>query len=130
MRKQKQIDEKALAQLIEAFDKLLIPAGEPHLLFKTNSIKVRNEHDLYIVQQYNEEYSKRLNRYMLAHYGESMLYCRADIERIKYNAACEMNEYLHYKIKPTIRYSTFIVEDLYDEADKDKCVPTIKYETW
>lgn len=129
MRKQKQIDEKALAQLIDAFDKLLIPAGKPHSLFKTNSIKVRNEHDLYVVQQYNEEYSKRLNRYMLNHYGESMLYCRSDIERIKYNVACEMNEYLHYKIKPTIHYGTFIVEDLYDE-DKDKCIPTIKYETW
>ena len=123
-----EIDLKELQTLISAFDKLLVPNGKPIVLFKSNSIKVRDDHDELMVNEYNKEYEKRLNRYTYHHYGESIFYCRRDLEMMKYNVARELNEQLHYKFTPRINSSgDFIVEDRYEENNTPNSSNRIYY---
>lgn len=112
----KQIDIKEIEQLVTAYDKLLTPNGKLIRLFKSNCIKARDDHDELMISEYNKEYEKRVDKYMYYHYGESMLYCRRDIEMIKYHVARELNEQMHYKFTPHIDSSgNFVVEDRYEE---------------
>ena len=123
-----EIDVKELQTLISSFDKLLVPNGKPMVLFKSNSIKVRDNHDELMVNEYNKEYERRLNRYTYHHYGESMFYCRRDLEMMKYNVARELNEQLHYKFTPRINSSgDFIVEDRYEEHNTPNSSNRIYY---
>jgi hypothetical protein len=125
-----EINLQELQTLIESFDKLLVPNGKPMVLFKSNSIRVRDNHDELMVNEYNKEYERRLNSYTYHHFGESMFYCRHDLEMMKYNVARELNEYLHYKFTPRINSSgNFIVEDRYEEHNTPNASNSIYYYT-
>lgn len=107
-------------QLIKAYDKFLVPAGKHMVLFRSIPIKVRDDHDEYIVNEYNKEYENRVNKYMSYHYGESEFYSRRDLEMIKYHVARELNEHMHYQFTPRIKTSgDFTVEDNYDEEHEE-----------
>lgn len=113
-----EINLQELHTLIESFDKLLVNNVKTMVLFKSNSIRVRDNHDEFIVNEYNKEYERRLNRYKYYHYGESMFYCTHDLEMMKLNVARELNDKLHYKFTPRINSSgVFIVEDRYEEQN-------------
>ncbi len=123
-----EINSADLQKLIEAYDKLLVPNGKPMVLFASNSIKVRDDHDELMVNAYNKEYEQRFNRYKYHHYGESMFYCRHDIEMMKFNVARELNEHLHYKITPRLNSSgDFIIEDRYEDFNTPNSSNRIYY---
>ena len=56
-----EINLQELHTLIESFDKLLVNNVKTMVLFKSNSIRVRDNHDEFIVNEYNKEYERRLN---------------------------------------------------------------------
>lgn len=81
-----------------------------------------------MVNEYNKEYERRLNRYKYYHYGESMFYCIHDLEMMKDNVARELNDKLHYKFTPRINSSgVFIVEDRYEEQNTPNASNRIYY---